>query len=158
MELLSKPTLKSQQADTAWIATVCEDHPISPLESKEVNMENDRLEFFRNLLHERLTHLLEEAGATLGNLTDDKENLADALDIATMESNRDFQLRIRDRERVYIRKIQEALLQINEGEYGYCIACGEEISEARLIARPVASHCIDCKTEAEQLERRSRSL
>jgi DnaK suppressor protein len=157
-ELLSKPTLKSQQAHNACEAKLSETLSISQPGSKDLDMENDRLEFFRNLLHERLTHLLEEAGATLGDLTDDKENLADALDIATMESNRDFQLRIRDRERVYIRKIQEALLQINEGEYGYCIACGEEISEARLIARPVASHCIDCKTEAEQLERRSRSL
>ena len=121
-------------------------------------MEADRLEFFRNLLNERLTHLLREAGATLGDLTDDKEDLADALDIATMESNRDFQLRIRDRERVLIRKIREALVKIQQDEYGYCVTCGNEISEKRLIARPVAMNCIDCKTEAEQLERRSRSF
>jgi DnaK suppressor protein len=120
-------------------------------------MEQDRLDFFRDLLQERLERLLQEAGETLGDLTEDKESLADALDIATMESNRDFQLRIRDRERVYLRKIQQALQQIEEGEYGYCQACGEEIGEQRLIARIVATHCIDCKTEAEQLERRSRS-
>ena len=97
--------------------------------------------------------------ATLGDLTDtNKENLADALDIASMESNRDFQLRIRDRERVLIRKIKLALQRIDDGEYGYCISCGEEILEKRLIARPVATHCIDCKTEAEHLERRSRTL
>jgi DnaK suppressor protein len=120
-------------------------------------METERLDFFKNLLQERLERLLQEAGQTLGDLTDDKESLADALDIATMESNRDFQLRIRDRERVYIRKIQQALQQIDDGEYGYCTACGEEIGEQRLIARIVATHCIDCKTEAEQLERRSRS-
>ena len=120
-------------------------------------METERLEFFRGILQERLERLLQEAGETLGDLTEDKEALADALDIATMESNRDFQLRIRDRERVYIRKIQQALQQIDEGEYGYCTVCGEEIGEQRLIARIVATHCIDCKTEAEQLERRSRS-
>ena len=122
-------------------------------------MEPEKLDFFRNLLNERLEALLSEAGATLGDLTDThKENLADALDIASMESNRDFQLRIRDRERVLIRKIKLALQHIEDGEYGYCIACGEEILEKRLIARPVATHCIDCKTEAEQLERRSRTL
>ncbi len=122
-------------------------------------MDAEKLDYFRKLLRERLEALLNEAGATLGDLTDtDKENLADALDIASMESNRDFQLRIRDRERVLIRKIQEALTRIEEGEYGYCIACGNEISQKRLIARPVATHCIDCKTEAEQLERRSRSF
>ena len=120
-------------------------------------MEAERLDFFKNLLQERLERLLQEAGETLGDLTDDKESLADALDIATMESNRDFQLRIRDRERVYIRKIQQALQQIDDGEYGYCTICGEEIGEQRLSARSVATHCIDCKTEAEQLERRSRS-
>ena len=120
-------------------------------------MEQDRLDFFRNLLQERLERLLQEAGETLGDLTEDKESLADALAIATMESNRAFQMRIRDRERVYLRKIQQALQQIEEGEYGYCTVCGEEIGEQRLSARIVATHCIDCKTEAEQLERRSRS-
>ena len=120
-------------------------------------MDPEKLEFFRKLLNERLGALLSEAGATLGDLTDDQESLADALDLASMESNRDFQLRIRDRERVLIRKIKLALERIEEGEYGMCAACGSEISEKRLIARPVATHCIDCKTEAEQLERRSRS-
>ena len=47
---------------------------------------------------------------------------------------------------------------MDDGEYGVCSSCGEEITEKRLIARPVATHCIDCKTEAEQLERRSRSF
>lgn len=121
-------------------------------------MSPDRLEFFRKLLNERLRSLLSEAGATLGDLTDEKENLADAIDLASMESNRDFQLRIRDRERVLIHKIKEALQRIEEGEYGICVACGNDISEKRLLARPVATHCIDCKTELEQLERSSRDL
>ena len=121
-------------------------------------MEKERLEFFRSLLNESLRKLLTEAGATLADLTDEKENLADAIDLASMESNRDFQLRIRDRERALIHKIREALARIDDGDYGTCVACGGEISERRLIARPVATHCIDCKTEAEQLERRSRSF
>jgi DnaK suppressor protein len=122
-------------------------------------MEPEKIEEFRKLLAEQLTTLLVEAGATLGEITDtEKESLADALDIATMESNRDFQLRIRDRERVLIRKIKEALDRIEAGEYGFCVICGQDISEKRLLARPVAAHCIDCKTEAEQLERRSRSF
>jgi DnaK suppressor protein len=119
-------------------------------------MEKERLDFFRNLLQERLRALLSEAGATLGDLTDEKENLADAIDLASMESNRDFQLRIRDRERVLIHKIKEALVRIDEGEYGTCVSCGGDISEKRLIARPVATHCIDCKTELEQLARSTR--
>lgn len=121
-------------------------------------MEKDKLDFFRKLLNERLHTLLSEAGATLGDLTVEKENLADALDIASMESNRDFQLRIRDRERVLIHKIKEAIERIEAGSYGICVACGTDISEKRLMARPVATHCIDCKTELEQLERSTRDL
>jgi DnaK suppressor protein len=121
-------------------------------------MEPDRLEFFRNLLNERLRALLSEAGATLGDLTDEKENLADAIDLASMESNRDFQLRIRDRERVLIHKIKEAIGRLDAGDYGTCVSCGSDIAEKRLMARPVATHCIDCKTELEQLERSSRDL
>ncbi len=121
-------------------------------------MERQKLDFFRKLLTDRLEALLEDAGATIGDLTDDKERLADDIDLASMESNRDFQLRIRDRERTLIHKIRGALQRIDEGEYGICVVCGEDINERRLIARPVATHCIDCKTEAEQLERRSREF
>ena len=121
-------------------------------------MDKAKQEFFKQLLTERLRVLLAEAGATLGDLTDEKENLADAIDLASMESNRDFQLRIRDRERLLVAKIKEALERIDTGEYGTCVMCGGEISEKRLIARPVATHCIDCKTELEQIERGSRDL
>lgn len=121
-------------------------------------MEKDRLDFFRTLLQDRLKSLLSEAGGTLGDLTGEQENLADPIDLASMESNRDFTLRIRDRERVLIHKIKEALAHINDGDYGTCVSCGNEISEKRLMARPVATHCIDCKTELEQLERSSRDL
>ena len=86
------------------------------------------------------------------------ENLADAIDLASMESNRDFQLRIRDRERVLIHKIKEAIARLDVGDYGTCVSCGNEIAEKRLMARPVATHCIDCKTELEQLERSSRDM
>ena len=119
-------------------------------------METEKLEFFRNLLRERLSALLAEAGAEIRDLTGDKEALADVIDIASMESNREFTLRLRDRERFLIRKIQGALDRIAAGEYGFCVTCGEEIAAKRLIARPVATQCIECKTEAEQLERRSR--
>ena len=53
-------------------------------------------------------------------------------------------------------KVRHSLQRIQEGEYGVCEACGEPITYGRLLARPVASQCIDCKTEAEQLERRAQ--
>ena len=116
-------------------------------------MKPDRLEYFRNLLNERLDALLREAELGVGKLVSEKENLPDSIDLASSESDRDFTLRMRDRERKLIYKIREAVKRIEEGEYGECVVCGEEISEGRLLARPVTTHCIDCKTEAEQQER-----
>ena len=121
-------------------------------------MDPERLEFFKKLLEERLAALLSGAGSAIGELTEQRESLADHIDVASMESNRDFTLRLQDRERRLIHKIRAALVRIEEGEYGECVACGEDIGERRLMARPMATHCIDCKTEAEQLERRRRML
>ncbi len=116
-------------------------------------MKPERLEFFRNLLNERLEALIKDAESGVGDLVSEKENLPDSIDLATHESNRDFTLRMRDRERKLIYKIREAVGRIEEGEYGECVVCGEDISEGRMLARPVTTHCIDCKTEAEQQER-----
>ena len=116
-------------------------------------MKAERLELFRNLLSERLEALIREAESGVGELVSEKENLPDSIDLATQESNRDFTLRMRDRERRLIYKIREALKRIEEGDYGECVVCGEDISQGRLLARPVTTHCIDCKTEAEQQER-----
>jgi DnaK suppressor protein len=116
-------------------------------------MEPDRLEFFRKLLNDRLEALIREAETGVTELVEEKENLPDSIDLASSESDRDFTLRMRDRERKLIYKIREAIKRIDDGEYGDCEVCGEPISEGRLQARPVTTHCIDCKTEAEQQER-----
>jgi DnaK suppressor protein len=70
-----------------------------------------------------------------------------------VESDRNFELRIRDRERKLIGKIREALDRIEDGTFGICEACGEYISEQRLKARPVTTLCIECKKKQENEER-----
>ncbi|MFT6162546.1 MAG: DnaK suppressor protein [Myxococcota bacterium] len=117
-------------------------------------MDEEQIQFFKKLLNERLEALLHEASENIGKLTDEREMLSDTLDIASMESSRDFTLRLQDRERRLVHKLRQALQRIDDDEYGVCIACGDDISGKRLMARPVATHCIDCKTEAEQQERR----
>jgi len=116
-------------------------------------MDQEKFEFFRKLLTERLEALVEEANRSVGDLTEQKLNLPDAIDLATEESNRDFSIRLKDRERKLIYKIKKALDRLDDGAYGICEVCGEDINEKRLIARPVTTHCIDCKTEAETQER-----
>jgi DnaK suppressor protein len=86
-------------------------------------------------------------------MNDEKTNFPDPTDRASLESDRNFELRIRDRERKLINKIREAIERLDEGEYGICESCGEEIGEARLRARPVTTLCIECKTEQERQEK-----
>ena len=121
-------------------------------------MEADRLEFFRTLLHDRKSALLREAGAELRHLVDTRESPPDTLDVAAEETDRDFSLRLQDRERRLLHKIEEAIIRVDGGSYGVCENCGGEIDERRLMARPVATQCIDCKTEAEQMESRRRAF
>ena len=108
-----------------------------------------KLQNFRNLLDGKLGELQSEATKTVSGMTSYEETFADPTDRATLESDRNFTLRIRDRERKLIAKIKEALERIENGTYGICELCGEEISEARLKARPVTTLCIDCKTKQE---------
>jgi DnaK suppressor protein len=116
-------------------------------------MEPGKKEFFRKLLTEQLEELLSEVVKTLSGMTSSKENFPDPTDRAALESDRNFMLRIRDRERKLIGKIREALARIDTDSYGICESCGEEISEERLKARPVTTLCIECKTKQEEVEK-----
>ncbi len=111
------------------------------------------LQEIRKLLESQLEELLEDADKTASEMADEKANFPDPTDRASLESDRNFELRIRDRERKLIGKIREALERIEDGEYGYCESCEEEIGIARLKARPVTTMCIDCKTEQERQEK-----
>lgn len=116
-------------------------------------MEPEQLEYFRKLLTDQLNTLITEAQEGVSELTADTSNLPDTIDFASQESDRDLSLRMRDRERKLMMKIRGALSRIEDSSYGECVVCGEVIGELRLKARPVTTHCIDCKTEAETRER-----
>ena len=116
-------------------------------------MKKKQLNYFKKLLTERLDELLSEANRTVSGMSDLNENMPDPADRATLESDRNFELRIRDRERKLIGKIKEALERIENGTYGICESCEEYISNERLEARPVTTLCIECKTKQEDEER-----
>jgi DnaK suppressor protein len=117
-------------------------------------VDEKRLEFFRSLLNDQMKELIGEAAKTVNDMTVTEGEFPDPTDRASWESDRNFLLRIRERERKLITKIGEALARIEEGDFGICERCGEEISEKRLEARPVTTLCIKCKEEQEHLERR----
>ncbi len=110
-------------------------------------------EFFKKYLTERLDELLNQADNTVSGMTETKENFPDPTDRAALEADRNFMLRIRDREAKLIKKIKAALDRIDNDTYGICETCGEEITLKRLKARPVTTQCIDCKTKEEALEK-----
>jgi DnaK suppressor protein len=122
---------------------------------EERRMEKKKIEYFKDLLEKRLQELLTEAGSTVSDMTDSKEYFPDPTDRASHESDRNFVLRIRDRERKLIIKIKEALARIDDGTFGICEECGDEIGEERLHVRPVTTLCINCKTESEKKEKRT---
>lgn len=119
---------------------------------KEARLTPQDIEYFRNMLTEMLAEAQQKGDSTLEELTDSQEMFADPADRATAESDRSFTLRIRDRERRLIRKIQEALKRIEDGEFGACEECGDEIGVLRLKARPVTTLCVSCKSRQEEGE------
>jgi len=117
-------------------------------------METERLDFFRNLLNVKLEELRTGAGRAVSEMSNAKgEGFPDPADRASHETDRNFLLRVKDRERKLIAKIQEAIKRLDDGTYGICEICGEEISEKRLEARPVTTSCIRCKEEEEAQEK-----
>lgn len=120
---------------------------------QRVMLSESQLEFFKKLLNEKLEELLKEVNKTVSGMSGVNENMPDPSDRASLESDRSFTLRIRDRERKLIGKIKDALDRIESGTYGICEICEEDISEARLKARPVTTLCIECKKKQEDEER-----
>jgi DnaK suppressor protein len=122
-----------------------------------MGMDQEKLSFFKTLLEERLRVLLEEAGRTASDMRQDSNgDFPDPTDRASLEADRNFLLRIKDRERKLILKLKEALDRIDDGTFGICESCGRPISEKRLMARPVTTLCIECKTEDEKKEQSER--
>lgn len=116
-------------------------------------MNAKNLQHFEKQLNDWLNDLLQQAGRTVSEIKNYNTRRPDPMDQATEENSRNFSLRIRHRENLLIRKIHQSLRDIQEGTYGICAVCDEPIDSKRLKARPVARHCIECKTAMEKKER-----
>jgi DnaK suppressor protein len=121
----------------------------------DVSLKKEKLEYFQALLKSQMEDLKRGAERTVEEMTgsEGKNTFPDPTDRASMESDRNFELRIRDRERKLISKIKKALDKIEDGSFGSCELCGEPIDFKRLEARPVTTLCIECKTSAEEEEK-----
>ncbi len=131
---------------------------IAPYKEKkgEEYMNQDQLEHFRKILLSWKRELMEEVDRTVHHMKEDASNFADPSDRATQEEEFSLELRTRDRERKLLRKINAALLRIDDGSYGYCSETGEEIGIRRLEARPVATLCLEAQQRREMAKRQFR--
>ena len=134
------------------------EHEFKPYKVKkgEEYMSDGQLGHFSEILNAWKQELMDEVDRTVGHMKDEAANFPDPADRATQEEEFSLELRTRDRERKLIKKIDESLEMINNGEYGYCETCGVEIGLKRLEARPTATQCIDCKSLDEIKEKQTR--
>ena len=116
-------------------------------------MDEEKLAYFRSLLNQWMEDIVAGAKDTVVEMTDEDDTFPDPTDRATLESDRNFVLRMRDRERKLGSKIVKALERLENGTFGICEVCGEEISVDRLKVRPVTTLCIECKEQQEQQEK-----
>lgn len=116
-------------------------------------MNDTDLEYFKLLLNSQLKELEERIGYSDIQKMTINDVLQDTLDMASADVDKNMLLRIRERESRLISKIKDALERIEDGSYGICETCGNDIPVKRLKARPVTSQCIDCKEKEEAIER-----
>lgn len=116
-------------------------------------MNDVQQEYFRQKLLNWKAEILEATKETIQHLQDESEKHPDITDRATSESERALELRTRDRQRKLVSKIDEALMRIEQGEYGYCEETGEPIGVARLDARPIATLSLEAQERHEKRER-----
>jgi DnaK suppressor protein len=106
------------------------------------------------MLEDSKLSLLQSARKTLMEESNfDTDDLPDEIDLASSEYAQSMIFRLRDREKFLLKKIERALIRIEDGSFGICERCEEPISSKRLDARPVTTLCIRCKEEQEKKER-----
>ena len=128
------------------------------IKKEDGRMRKAQIKAIEKKLVEQREQLIQDARKTMNNeLMYESGNLADYADQSTEESDRSFELRLRDRERRLIGKIDEALERIKENTFGICEGCGGKIGLKRLEARPVVTLCINCKKEQEDKEKQQQS-
>ncbi len=123
---------------------------------RDLKINKTELLKFKNVLEEQLKDLQHDFGKKYLNIK--STALPDVNDQASAESERNFEIRIKDRERKLIGKVQESLKKVAEGTYGICESCGDAIGSKRLMARPVTNLCINCKSQMEDNERREENM
>jgi DnaK suppressor protein len=129
-------------------------NPRHPDKKGSGTVNKTQLKKFKGLLQEKRDEIVKKAKQTLEeDMTLDSNDLPDEMDLASSEYLQSFTFRLRGREKAFFDKIDRALLKIEEGSFGICEECSEEIAVKRLEARPETTLCIRCKEDQERMEK-----
>jgi DnaK suppressor protein len=139
-----------------WVLNVLRPENEGPTDARPEQrpMNKTQLKKFKTLLLEKRDEIVKKAKQTLEeDMTLDANDLPDEMDLASSEYLQSFTFRLRGREKSFLDKITKALAKIEDGSFGTCEECGEEISVKRLEARPETTLCIKCKEDQERMEK-----
>lgn len=120
---------------------------------KEEFMCSKQIEYFKQVLTSWRNEIIQVSSSTIDHLKEESSNKPDSTDRATIESERNLELRTRDRERKLLSKINKALKKLEDGSYGYCEETMQPISIKRLVARPIATLSVEAQEMHEKSEK-----
>jgi DnaK suppressor protein len=115
-------------------------------------MDSITLAKFKNMFEEQKMRLVNTFGMASESFSLSQDEMYDEADLSSHELENSMRMRLKNREALYLKKINEAIRRISEGTFGECQECGDDIDLRRLEVRPTATHCLNCKEEQERLE------
>jgi DnaK suppressor protein len=119
-----------------------------------MTLRKEKVETYRKQLIEKRNNLAQELKSATAAMLREDTFYTDTIDQAAAETDRNFSLQLKNRDRDVLWQIDEAIKRLDDGSFGACERCGEAISEGRIDAFPFATLCIDCKAELELKEHR----
>ena len=147
---MAKATKKTLETIEEQAAALTEEQLLAMSEDDYMN--DLQLAFFKKRLRDLETEILDNANATTDNLRE-TQFVPDPADRATIEEEHALELRTRDRERKLLKKVQQSLASIDEGDYGWCEETGEAIGLPRLLARPTANLSLEAQERREKRQK-----
>jgi len=113
-------------------------------------MTEDQLAFYKGQIERQILELEDRLNSQASQaIATDTNEMADEIDRASIEEARRLELNRIEHDKLHLRKLKAALKRINEGDFGYCESCGDEIAEKHLQARPESRFCVECQSTKE---------
>jgi DnaK suppressor protein len=123
-----------------------------PPNQKELIVNPNKLAEFKTLFEKERQNIISQSVVANTEFQLPAEDLADEVDLTSSEMEQNMRIRLRNRQSLYLKKIEQALTRIQEGTFGECQNCDEEIEMKRLEARATTTFCVACKEEQEHKE------